>query len=198
MTTPVTTYPTQDPNNADDIDEELSIPDDHGRVRSTARWLALQILYEIDVTEHPRGEVITHHLSRYTLQTDTRDYTYRLVNGALDHVERLDMILQTIAQEHPLDQVAVIDRNVLRIALFEYTMIGGLPTGVVADEAVQLARQFGSDSAPRFVNGVLGAIFSNEPRLQAMLAAELPPDDEDDEYDDDEPIGEDDSDMDEA
>lgn len=177
------------PNSAEnlDIEEELKIPSDRGRERSTARWLALQVLYEIDSTDHPRGEVMSHHLQHYSLQEKTRKYTYTLVNGVLDDLERLDMIAQTVAQEYPLDTIAVIDRNILRIAIFEYAMLRDLPVGVVVDEAVWLSTEFGADTSPRFINGVLGAIFRNEERLTAMLTAEMPPEDEDDDfYDDDE------------
>ncbi|MEO1442633.1 MAG: transcription antitermination factor NusB, partial [Chloroflexota bacterium] len=99
-----------------------------------------------------------------------------------------------VAQEFPLDSVAIVDRNILRIAVCEHSFIGGMPVGIVVDEAVKLAVQFGSDVAPRFVNGVLGSIFSNDKRLKAMMAAELPDEDDDDEYDDDDefdPEGED-------
>ncbi len=159
----------QDPNDAEDLEEELSIPDDHGRERSAARWLALQVLYEIDSTEHLRGEVLTNHLGRYKLLAMTRDYTYKLVNGVLDNQPLLDEILSTIATEYPLDQVAIIDRNLLRIAIFEYSILGNLPIGVVTDEAVRLAKQFGADSAPRFVNGVLGGVFANATELAVLI-----------------------------
>jgi transcription antitermination protein NusB len=172
----VTDYPVQDPNNADDIEDGLSIPDDHGRERSAARWLALQVLYEVDSTHHLRGEVLTHHLGRYDLLPVTREYTYKLVNGVLDNQPLLDQILQTVATEYPLDQVAVIDRNLLRIAVYEYSLLGHLPIGVVTDEAVRLAKHFGADSAPRFVNGVLGGVFANKTELTALIDSYTPTD----------------------
>ncbi|MEL6152362.1 MAG: transcription antitermination factor NusB, partial [Chloroflexota bacterium] len=184
------------PGELDDIDieAELVIPDDAGQERTIARMLAMQILYEIDSTDHPRGEVMTNQFSNHSLQPFTREYTVNLVNGVLDNLDRLDMIIQTVAQEFPLDSVAIVDRNILRIAVCEHSFIGGMPVGIVVDEAVKLAVQFGSDVAPRFVNGVLGSIFSNDKRLKAMMAAELPDEDDDDEYDDDDefdPEGED-------
>jgi transcription antitermination protein NusB len=172
-----------------DIDDELNIPNDVGQEHTIARRLALQILYELDTTEHPRGEALAQHLARYALQRTTTNYVVQLVNGITDEIERLDMIIQTIAPEHPVDEIAVIDRNVLRIATYEYGMIGSLPVGVVANEAVQLARLFGSDASMNFVNGVLGSILNDAPRLQAMLTVELPDDDDyddDDEYNDEE------------
>lgn len=174
-------------DDTEDLEAELALPIDTGQERSVARRLALQMLYEIDCTDHPMGEVIASQMSRHVLREAlTGTYTIRLVKGVLSEVERMDMILQTVAQEWPLDQVAIIDRNILRIAVYEYTRIGGLAAGIVADEAMNLARQFGSDSSLRFVNGVLGAVFSDEKRLQAMLAVEIPDDDDDDDDEDDE------------
>ncbi len=176
--------PNPNPENDIDIESELDLPDDTGQERSIARWLAMQVLYEIDCADHPHGQALAHHLRQYAaLQPATVEYTVKLVNGVMDNIERLDMILQTIAQEYPLDQIAIVDRNVLRSAVYEYAMLGGIPVGVVIDEAVQLAKRFGAESAPRFVNGVLGAVFKDEKRLQAMLEVELPEED-DDEFED--------------
>lgn len=190
----MTDYPIPDSNNTEDIDieNELDLPDDTGQERSIARRLALQILYEIDSAEHPTGQVIANQLSQYNILPMTHDYTVGLVNGVLEHLERLDMIIQTSAQEWPLDQVAIIDRNILRIAVYEYGMLGKLPKGVVSDEGMNLARMFGSDSSLRFVNGVLGSVFDDDTRLQKLVNIDLPDDDEEDnddeyiEYDPDE------------
>lgn len=166
-------------NDIEDLESELALPDDDGIERSVARRLALQILYEVDCADHSHNEVIASQLSLYKIRPFTTDYTIRLVKGIITNIERVDMIVQTVAQEWPLDQVAIIDRNILRIAVYEYTMIGNLPIAVVTDEAIQLAKLFGSDSAIRFVNGVLGSVFSDEARLKAMLMVDLPEDDTD-------------------
>jgi N utilization substance protein B len=180
----LTNDPLPNPSSLDDIDieEELNIPSDEGQERTIARRLALQILYEVDSTEHPLGEVMATHLGRYALRNPTVDHTSRLVHGVMDNQERLDMILQTVAPDFPLDEVAVVDRNVLRLALYEAAMINELPVKIVLQEAVKLTEVFAADSAVRFVNGVLGGIFNNPERLKAMLAVEIP--DEDDDSDD--------------
>lgn len=166
-----------------DIEAELILPSDVGQERSTARRLALQILYEIDCTDHPPSVVIKEQLANYTLARLTTDYTLKLVNGVLEHMERVDMIIRTVAQEWPLDQVAIIDRNILRLGVCEH-MLSELPIGVIVDEAVGLARQFGTEASLRFVNGVLGAVFADTERLKKMLSVEMPDDDDDDDYDD--------------
>ena len=176
----MTDFPLPEFNSADDIDieAELELPDDKGQERSIARRLALQILYEIDSAEHPTGQVIANQLAQYNILPMTHGYTVGLVKGVLEHLERLDMIIQTSAQEWPLDQVAIIDRNILRIAVFEYAMLGKLPKGVVSDEGMNLAQQFGSDSSLRFINGVLGTVFDDDERLQKLVQIEIPDDDE--------------------
>jgi N utilization substance protein B len=169
-----------------DIEEELTLPPDKGQEKTIARRLALQILYETDCAEHPLNLVIATHLGRYVLQPGTKDYAIRLATGVEEDVDRLDMIIQTFAQEWPLDQIAIVDRNILRLAIYEYAMISKLPVGVVTDEAVNLAKVFGSDASLRFINGVLGNIFRNDDLLQTLLTVEMPDiDDEDYDYGDD-------------
>jgi transcription antitermination protein NusB len=178
----LTNDPLPKPSSLDDIDieDELKIPSDEGQERTIARRLALQILYEVDTAEHPLGEVMANHLSRYALRNLTVDHTSRLVHGVIEYQDRLDMIIQTVASDFPLDEVAAVDRNVLRMALYEGAMIDELPVGIVLQEAVKLTETFAGDSSIRFVNGVLGGIFNNPERLAAMLAVEIPDDDEDD------------------
>lgn len=183
----MTNDPLPNPSSLDDIDieDELNLPPDKGQERTIARRLALQILYEVDSTEHPLGEVMATHLGRYVLRQPTVDHTSRLIHGVRDHQERLDMILQTVAPDWPLDEVAVVDRNVLRLALYEAAMLKELPVGIVLQEAIKLTEVFAGDSSIRFVNGVLGSIFNNPDRLQAMLTVEIPDEGSEDEDEDD-------------
>jgi len=80
------------------------------------------------------------------------------MDGVLQHREVLDAFIHRHAPEWPLEQMAYIDRNILRMAIFEFAVDGGTPVKVAINEAVELAKTFGSESAPRFVNGVLGAL----------------------------------------
>ena len=86
----------------------------------------------------------------------------RLVNGTLEHQDVLDVFIHRHAPEWPLEQMAYIDRNILRIAIFEFAVDGHTPIKVAINEAVELAKAFGSDSAPRFVNGVLGTLVEHK------------------------------------
>ena len=134
--------------------------------RRLARELALQALFEIDMTDHPVGEVIDERLREAAqLSARGREYSRSLVLGVLQYREILDAHIQSQASEWPLGQIATVDRNLLRMALYEFT-IGGVPFKVAINEAVEIAKRFGSDSASRFVNGVLGALV---PRQEAIL-----------------------------
>jgi N utilization substance protein B len=95
------------------------------------------------------------------------------VSGVLEHQTVLDTFIHRHAPEWPLEQMAYIDRNILRVALFEFAVDGQTPVKVAINEAVELAKAFGSDSAPRFVNGVLGTLVERKEAIaQAVKEAE--------------------------
>ncbi len=128
--------------------------------RHRARIVALQALYEIDIAHHDPEVVLQQRLVYKPLPEAGRDFARTLVQGILEHQADLDALIQDNAPEWPLNQVAVVDRNILRMAIFEFVVEGNTPVKVAINEAVELAKLFGSDSSGRFVNGVLGAIVS--------------------------------------
>jgi N utilization substance protein B len=136
--------------------------------RRRARVVALQALYEIDCASHPPSVVLYRHLSENTLTPSYADFTRHLVNGVVAHQDILDDFIHEHAPEWPIEQMAYIDRNILRMAIFEFAIDGGTPVKVAINEAIELAKWFGSDSAPRFVNGVLGSLAQ---RIDAIAAA---------------------------
>ena len=85
-------------------------------------------------------------------------FASELVQGVIQYQDEMDKLISRYAPEWPLEQMAVIDRNILRIAIFEFLIDGGTPVKVAINEAVELAKTYGSDSAPRFINGVLGTL----------------------------------------
>jgi len=133
------------------------------KVRRHARVLALQALYEIDATQHLPGTVLDQRLAEDPLTDEGQAFARELLTGILQHREQLDQMIQQHAPEWPVDQMAAVDRNVLRIAIYEFEIGRLTPVKVAINEAVELAKLFGSDSAPRFVNGVLGALATPEP-----------------------------------
>jgi len=128
--------------------------------RTRARSIALQALYEIDLTGHPPEIVIAERLAETPLEDNLGEFARNIVFGILPIVHELDEIISRHAPEWPLDQVAIIDRNIMRIALWEIAVSNQTPLKVAINEAVELAKMFGSESSRRFVNGVLGALVS--------------------------------------
>jgi len=126
--------------------------------RRKAREMALQALYEIECANHSVEEVLTERLSEKPLGKESEAFMRNLVKGVLTHAARLDEQISAHAPEWPLDQMALVDRSILRIALWEFTIGQATPVKVAINEAVELAKEFGSESAPRFINGVLGAV----------------------------------------
>lgn len=128
------------------------------QVRRKVRNLVLKTLYEIDCSAHPVEEVLARHLAEDTLGQDAEVFSRHLLYGVIEHKEELDKLIHEHAPEWPVEQMALIDRNILRIAIYELTTTRETPLKVAINEAVELAKIYGSDSAPRFVNGVLGAL----------------------------------------
>jgi N utilization substance protein B len=132
------------------------------KARHQARVAALQELYEIDCARHAPGLVLEQRLTESQLPKAAKDFARRLVAGILKHQKVLDVFIHRHAPEWPLEQMAYIDRNILRMAIFEFAVDGQTPIKVAINEAVELAKAFGSDSAPRFVNGVLGTLVEHK------------------------------------
>lgn len=140
------------------------------KAQRRARSVALQVLYELDCTNHPLGDVITGRMmaereAGHPLKQSTEAFIHELVNGVLQYRDTLDTLIRDHAPEWPLNQMAIVDRNVLRMAIFELIARDATPTKVAINEAVELAKLFGSDSTPRFVNGVLGTLASKHAEL---------------------------------
>ena len=128
------------------------------KTRRRARRIALETLYEYDIAHHPVGEVLHYRLESNPMETAGVEFASYLIQGVVDHQEEMDILIARYAPEWPLDQMAVIDRNILRIAIFEFRISGETPVKVAINEPVELAKTYGSDSAPRFINGVLGTL----------------------------------------
>jgi N utilization substance protein B len=134
-------------------------PGSRARSRRLARTLAFQTLYEADVSRHRPGDVLQRLLAEAQPDPATGEFARELVAGVLRNRARIDEVLQEIASAWPLAQMSPIDRNILRMGIFEclYTS-QQVPVRVAINEAVELAKRFGGDSTPRFVNGVLGQL----------------------------------------
>ena len=126
--------------------------------RRRARIIALKALYEADTVGHDPQEILTRLLEENPPPTEVTDYARELVSGATAHRERIDQMIHDKAPAWPLDQVAAVDRNILRLAIYEILVDNRVPVRAAINEAVELAKAFGGESSPKFVNGVLGAV----------------------------------------
>ena len=137
--------------------------------RTRARALALQALYEIDIANHPPADVFHERLEESELSEDLAEFARQIIFGVLPLRHDLDHILARYAPEWPLEQIAAIDRNILRLACWEFAVYHQTPVKVAINEAVELAKLYGSDSAPRFVNGVLGSLADHQHEIEDQL-----------------------------
>ena len=126
--------------------------------RRKSRILALQTLFEVDSTAHNPELVLKRLLEEKSLPDGVVSFAREIVSGVLGSGGELDRIIQTYAPTYPVRQLAIIDRNILRIALFELSIQGKEPLKAVINEAVELAKTFGGESSSKFVNGVLGSV----------------------------------------
>ncbi len=134
--------------------------------RTKARSVALQALYEVDISGHSPEAALQERLVDEPMEQKLAEFARQIVYGVLPIVTQLDNFIAQHAPEWPLDQVAIIDRNILRIALWEFAVAGVTPIKVAINEAIEMAKIYGSDSTPRFVNGVLGSLASRQDEIK--------------------------------
>lgn len=126
--------------------------------RHKARTIALQALYEIDSVGRRAETVVDRQLAEAGLSAANNELVRELVNGTIRNLEAIDGNIHKFAPAWPVEQIAMVDRNILRLAIFEILFDNKVPVNVAVSEAVELAKTFGSDNSSRFVNGVLGAV----------------------------------------
>ena len=127
-------------------------------VRHKARVLALQVLFEVDCTDHGLQHTMDRSVAKTTLPEDGKALARELVEGVAGNRDHLDEVIQSHAPSWPVEQLSAVDRNILRIAIFEILLNNKTPPKVAINEAVELAKVFGSENIYRFINGVLGSI----------------------------------------
>ena len=129
--------------------------------RTFLRSIALQSLYEHDLTDHDITDIIRNRFESIELTDDAKKFVIELITGVLNHKNEIDSMILKYAPDWPLDQIAAVDRNIIRIAAYEFAISGNTPDKVAINESIELAKTFGGESAPKFVNGVLGSIADN-------------------------------------
>ncbi|MBZ9573015.1 transcription antitermination factor NusB [Patescibacteria group bacterium] len=133
--------------------------------RHLARSIVLQSLFEWDFYQRKfdLDKIIKRNIKKFGGNFDEKKFTTSLAGGVIKNLEKVDKVIQSSAPERPIEQLSVVDRNVLRIGLFEL-LFGNkkeVPPKVAINEAIELAKSFGGESSGRFVNGVLGTVYKN-------------------------------------
>lgn len=126
--------------------------------RRKARIAGLQALYEIDCTKHKLEEASARLRAEKTMTQATLSFAEELVRGVLQHKSELDAVIKKYAPAFPIEQMSIVDRNILRLAISEIAFGDKTPVKVAINEAIELAKDFGSDSSPRLINGILGSV----------------------------------------
>jgi len=132
--------------------------------RHLARTLAMQTLYEWDFSgkdNQKLEEAVERNLREFSPDFDDKGFVKELVRGVIGNLEEIDEFIKKYAPEWPIEQITIVDRNILRLGLFELKFSPSVPSKVAINEAIELAKAFGGESSGKFVNGVLGAIFKD-------------------------------------
>ena len=136
-------------------------------LRRKARILALQALYEIDCSGHKLDDVLSNLLQRKNLSDEAVNFTKKLIGGVLENQKAIDQEIRRFAPLFPIEQIAIIDRNIIRLAVYEILYDSSVPTKAAVNEAVALSKYLGNDTSPKFVNGVLGSVITEKQKVRA-------------------------------
>ncbi|MCL4400192.1 transcription antitermination factor NusB [Patescibacteria group bacterium] len=133
--------------------------------RHLARTIVLQSLYEWDFYDKKTDltEILERNLNEFGPGIDEPEFAWKLLKGIIEHINKLDEIIKTYASEWPIDQIAIVDRNILRIGLYEliYADKNEVPPKVAINESIEIAKNYSGQNSPRFINGVLGTVYKD-------------------------------------
>lgn len=129
--------------------------------RHLLRTVAMQSLFEWDFNQRqkPLGEIVDHALAEFAPGVEDPDFARSLAAGVEQNIDEIDKIIVDTAPEWPIDQITVVDRNVLRVGIYELMFLKDVPPKVAINEAVEMGKVFGGESSGKFVNGVLGTLY---------------------------------------
>ena len=133
--------------------------------RHAARAIAVQTLYEWDFRGRPTAVVpaiLDHNLKEFGAgETKETEYVTATVDGVIENLEKIDTVMRQYAPHWPLEAMAIIDRNILRLGIYELVCTVDIPAKVAINEAIEIAKHYGGPSSGKFINGILGAIFND-------------------------------------
>ncbi len=138
------------------------------RLRSKAREVALCLLYQIEITKADFSEVLASYAQDNPLKKEIVDFYTLLIKGVIKNLTSLDSLIKKHVKNWEITRMAVVDRNLLRMACFELLFLKDIPPKVSINEAIELAKRFGDIDSPRFVNGVLDKIYKTEEKSKSQ------------------------------
>jgi N utilization substance protein B len=133
--------------------------------RHLSRTIAMQTLFVWDFNEKKKDlkEIIADNFLNFAPEFDDGGFAEELVLGAFNNIEKIDELIKKYAPEWPIDQITMVDRNVLRLGIYELIFSEKMPPKVAINEAIEIAKNFGGESSGKFINGVLGSIYNEMP-----------------------------------
>lgn len=129
-------------------------------IRRRAREIALQVLYQLDIGRGDPGEVLNLYWENFRPSQKAREFCQRLIEGVRRSQDQIDPLIEENSENWSLKRMAMVDRNILRLATFELLHCPDIPFKVTLNEAIELAKRFGADDSPAFINGILDKIHS--------------------------------------
>ena len=126
--------------------------------RRQSRETALQLLYALDITRVNIREVLRAGWTEKMLYPETRDFTTALVTGVIEHRDEIDAFIQECSTNWSLERIGLVERNILRFAIYELGFLPDIPPNVTINEAVEVAKKYGTEEAPAFINGILDRV----------------------------------------
>ena len=144
--------------------------------RHLARSVALQTLFEWDFRDQKNerlGEIVARNITEFGGGDAEKEFASALVKGVLDNMEKIDAVIKEYAPDWPIDQITPVDRNILRLGVFELAVSREVPPKVAINEAIELAKSYGGQSSGKFVNGVLGSVYKSIAPEEAKTPSSL-------------------------
>tara|TARA_A100001037_G_scaffold69872_2_gene62390 strand:- start:10803 stop:11276 length:474 start_codon:yes stop_codon:yes gene_type:complete len=156
-----------------DTNDSLSKASMSNTPQRKGRLLALKVLFECDLTEHEWSFSLSSHSAKNQSSSKINAIAKERIEGVLLNKSALDQIIQGLAPSWPVEQIPTVDRNVLRMAIFELQQGSTIPPKVVINEAIEIAKAFGGENSTKFINGVLGSLIDNPKKAIRLDSAEF-------------------------
>lgn len=137
--------------------------------RRTAREIVLKTLFARDLSRNEPQEVLEHVFAEEKVDEGDKEFSRYLVKGIVSRQDAIDDLIRKYSIEWDLNRMAAVDRNIMRMAIFEILFSPNVPEAVAANEAIEIAKQYGSDESAKFVNGILGKIIKDLPAVKVLF-----------------------------